>query len=221
MAAAKTEGTVVPFVAMLTNVAQVVKIKPHHTLCVLTLSTTMLPIRPCTLTQLCKTVQTPEHTCLVPATLAKGWRWFLQVAGSCQAEEAQPDSPDAHLHMDWPAGPAVDSDQPANSDILNSRRSSQDADSSHLSTSFPPNLPGLLTTHTRSGSEELNLHEAESSRASSRIPAHSALSRMLQESNVHEHEEGAAWSLGAGGGTLQAGAWPTLLLLQSSFVTLS
>ena len=153
----------------------------------------------------------------MPATLAESWRWLLQVAGSCQAEEAQPDSPDSHLHMDWPAGPADDSDQPATSDILNSRRSSQDADSSHLSTSFPPNLPGLLTTHTRSGSEELNLHEAESSRASSRIPAHSALSRMLQESTALEHEEGAAWSLGAGGGTLQAGAGPPLVAVQHGY----
>jgi hypothetical protein len=105
--------------------------------------------------------------------------------------------------MDWPAGPAEDSEEAAAPDSFTSHHTSPDADSSQLSTSFPPNLPGLLTTHARSGSEELNLHEAESSRASSRIPAHSALSRMLQENSAQEHglEEVAAWSLGAGGTT--------------------
>ena len=107
--------------------------------------------------------------------------------------------------MKWPAGPAEDSEEAAAPDSFTSHHTSPDADSSQLGTSFPPNLPGLLTTHARSGSEELNLHEAESSRASSRIPAHSALSRMLQENSAQEHslEEGAAWSLGAGGTTAE------------------
>ena len=60
-------------------------------------------------------------------------------------------------------------------------------------------LPGLLTSHDRSGSEELTFQETESSRASSRIPAHSVLSRMLQESSSHgagtEEDQAAAWSL--------------------------
>ncbi|KAL0049768.1 hypothetical protein WJX82_009626 [Trebouxia sp. C0006] len=122
-------------------------------------------------------------------------------AGSCQSEMPGPDSPHAHLRTNWPAGPAEDSEEAAAPGSFTSHHTSLDADSSQLSTSFPPNLPGLLTTHARSGSEELNLHEAESSRASSRIPAHSALSRMLQENSAQEHslEEGAAWSLGAGG----------------------
>ena len=132
--------------------------------------------------------------------------WSTQVAGSfqpgsCQCKTPGPESPHAHLRMNWPAGPAEDSEEAAALDSFTSHHTSPDADSSQLSTSFPPNLPGLLTTHARSRSEELNLHEAESSRASSRIPAHSALSRMLQENSAQEHslEEGAAWSLGAGG----------------------
>lgn len=126
-------------------------------------------------------------------------------AGSCQSETPGPDSPHAHLRTNWPAGPAEDSEEAAAPGSFTSHHTSLDADSSQLSTSFPPNLPGLLTTHARSGSEELNLHEAESSRASSRIPAHSALSRMLQENSAQEHslEEGAAWSLGAGGTTAE------------------
>ncbi|DBA90624.1 hypothetical protein WJX77_007676 [Trebouxia sp. C0004] len=121
--------------------------------------------------------------------------------GSCQCETPGPDSPHATPRMDWPAGPAEESQEAAAPESFTSHHSSPNADSSQLNTTFPPNLPGLLTTHARSGSEELNLHEAESSRASSRIPAHSALSRMLQENSAQEHglEEGAAWSLGAGG----------------------
>ncbi len=134
------------------------------------------------------------------------WVALVQVASSAQpgSTEAEPkrqsgENPDSHLHMDWPAGPA---DDEAAADNLQLPRDPSDAESSHLGTTFPPNLPGLLTTHTRSGSEELNLHEAESSRASSRIPAHSALSRMLQESSAHEQglEEGSGWSLGAAAG---------------------
>lgn len=44
-------------------------------------------------------------------------------------------------------------------------------------------LPHLLTTLNRVPSDEL----ASSSRASSQIPAHSALSRMLQDSSIQEH----------------------------------
>ena len=70
------------------------------------------------------------------------------------------------------------------------------------SSTFPPNLPGLLTTLSRSRSDELASGDPSSSRASSQISAHSALSRMLQDSSTHEHsrfDDGrAGWTLSAG-----------------------
>lgn len=73
---------------------------------------------------------------------------------------------------------------------------SHPASDAQLSSSFPPRLPGLVTN--RSGSEELTFQETESSAASSRIPAHSVLSRMLQESSSQgasaEAEQAIAWS---------------------------
>lgn len=70
------------------------------------------------------------------------------------------------------------------------------------SSTFPPNLPGLLTTLSRARSDELASGDPSSSRASSQIPAHSALSRMLQDSSTHEHsrfDDGrAGWTLSAG-----------------------
>lgn len=103
-----------------------------------------------------------------------------------------PHRPGDDRRADWPAGPADDTTESVEAPAL-----SRQACDAQLSTSFPPRLPGLLTSHDRSGSEELTLQETESSRASSRIPAHSVLSRMLQEGSSHgagaEEDQAAAW----------------------------
>ena len=109
-----------------------------------------------------------------------------------------PASPHAVITESWPAGPTNNAhllpEEPSTS------HQSSEAPGTELSSSFPPRLPGLLTSHHRSGSEELAFPGAESSRASSRIPAHSALSRMLQDSSSHgegcEETQAAPWSLG-------------------------
>lgn len=88
------------------------------------------------------------------------------------------------------------------------------------SRTFPPNLPSLLTTLSRGQSDELAGDDASSSRASSQIPAHSALSRMLQDSSTHEHSQpddgGGGWTLPAAGGHQQAapGSSPDSAALQ-------
>ena len=109
-----------------------------------------------------------------------------------QADAAH--SPHADRGAHWPAGPADDTPESAEA-----QASSRQASDAQQSTSFPPRLPGLLTSHDRNSSEELTLQGTESSRASSRIPAHSVLSRMLQESSSHgagaEEDKAAAYSL--------------------------
>ena len=126
----------------------------------------------------------------------------MQVASSSDPNTASvpkqsdaPHSPDADRRADWPAGPADDTPESLESKVSSAH---QDVHPSYaqLSTGFPPRLPGLLTNRDRSGSEELALQETKPSRASSRIPAHSALSRMLQESSSHgEDDQAAAWSM--------------------------
>lgn len=100
-------------------------------------------------------------------------------------------SPDTDRRADWPAGPTDDTPE-----AMEAPAPFHPATDAQLSSSFPPRLPGLLTN--RSGSEELTFQETESSAASSRIPAHSVLSRMLQESSSQgasaEAQQAVAWS---------------------------
>lgn len=92
--------------------------------------------------------------------------------------------------QDWPAGPA---DDPLQGNPLQ--------DQSHSDTaSFPPRLRSLTTAPADSGSNEVQGEETDSSRASSRIPAHSALSQMLHDSAVCQQgaePTAAPWSLAA------------------------
>ena len=132
---------------------------------------------------------------------ADNYKHCLQVASVSQAaaelewQADAPASPDVDRRADWPAGPMHH--LPHATDHQPTSQSSPQASDAQLSSSFPPRLPGLLTSHDRSGSEELAFQGADSSRASSRIPAHSALSRMLQESSGHEagseEDQAAAW----------------------------
>lgn len=109
------------------------------------------------------------------------------------------DTPHADRGAEWPAGPAEDTSDSAEAPEGPSHHTSPEASDAQLSTSYPPRLPDLLTRHDRSGSDELTFQETESSKASSRIPAHSVLSKMLQESGRHdcsaEEDQVAAWSL--------------------------
>ena len=134
------------------------------------------------------------------------------------------DSPHADRGADWPAGPFEDTSAPAEAPAGPPHQTSPEASDTQLSSSFPPRLPDLLTSHDRSGSDELTFQETESSKASSRIPAHSVLSKMLQESGSHdssaEEDQGVAWSLPHGGrrqGTLDADrsqTWGRCMFLQ-------